>query len=124
MEVATGYAHPCEGRLIQLIVCSCQLRAGKNGYIEKDNNSLSPEDRLQLRVAQSIALVEEIRQWLDEVISTGTFKEVGRVYQQTYVDTFAKVAHCKLYTTKTPITAADLLNDQVLPYYAEHGLPV
>lgn len=54
----------------------------------------------------------------------GTFKGVGRVYQQTYVDTFAKVAHCKLYTTKTPITAADLLNDRVLPYYADHGLPV
>ena len=54
----------------------------------------------------------------------GTFKGVGRVYQQTYVDTYAKVAHCKLYTTKTPITAADLLNDQVLPFYAEHDLPV
>jgi transposase len=47
----------------------------------------------------------------------GTFKGVGRVYQQTYVDTYAKVAHCKLYTTKTPITAADLLNDRVLPFY-------
>ncbi|MCG8429318.1 MAG: IS481 family transposase [Chromatiales bacterium] len=54
----------------------------------------------------------------------GTFKGVGRVYQQTYVDTYAKVAHCKLYTTKTPITAADLLNDRVLPFYAEHDLPV
>ena len=54
----------------------------------------------------------------------GTFKGVGRVYQQTYVDTYAKTAHCKLYTTKTPITAADLLNDRVLPFYAEHELPV
>ncbi|WNZ54267.1 IS481 family transposase [Microbulbifer sp. MKSA007] len=54
----------------------------------------------------------------------GTFKGVGRVYQQTYVDTYAKVAHCKLYTTKTPITAADLLNDRVLPFYAMHDLPV
>ena len=54
----------------------------------------------------------------------GTFKGVGRVYQQTYVDTYAKVAHCKLYTTKTPITAADLLNDRVLPFYSEHDLPV
>lgn len=54
----------------------------------------------------------------------GTFKGVGRVYQQTYVDTYAKVAHCKLYTTKTPITAADLLNDRVLPFYAEQELPV
>lgn len=54
----------------------------------------------------------------------GTFKGVGRVYQQTYVDTYAKVAHCKLYTTKTPITAADLLNDRVLPFYASEELPV
>lgn len=54
----------------------------------------------------------------------GTFKGVGRVYQQTYVDTYAKVAHAKLYTTKTPITAADLLNDRVLPFYADHELPV
>lgn len=54
----------------------------------------------------------------------GTFKGVGRVYQQTYVDTYAKTAHCKLYTTKTPITAADLLNDRVLPFYASQELPV
>ncbi len=47
-----------------------------------------------------------------------------RVYQQTYVDTCCKVAHAKLYTTKTPITAADPLNDRVLPFYEEHDLPV
>ena len=45
----------------------------------------------------------------------GTLKGVGRIYQQTYVDTYAKVAQCKLYTTKTPITAADLLNDGYCP---------
>ena len=54
----------------------------------------------------------------------GTLKGVGRIYQQTYVDTYAKVAQCKLYTTKTPITAADLLNDRVLPFYEAHDLPV
>lgn len=54
----------------------------------------------------------------------GTLKGVGRIYQQTYVDTYAKVAFAKLYTTKTPITAADLLNDRVLPFYTEHGLPL
>lgn len=54
----------------------------------------------------------------------GTFKGVGRVYQQTYVDTYSRVAHCKLYTTKTPITAADLLNDRVLPFYASEELPL
>lgn len=54
----------------------------------------------------------------------GTLKGVGRVYQQTYIDTYSKVAHAKLYTTKTPITAADMLNDQVLPFYENHNLPV
>ena len=54
----------------------------------------------------------------------GNLKGVGRIYQQTYVDTYCKVAHCKLYTTKTPITAADLLNDKVLPFYESHQLPV
>jgi len=34
------------------------------------------------------------------------------------------VAHAKLYTSKTPITSADLLNDQVLPFMEEHDLPV
>ena len=54
----------------------------------------------------------------------GTLKGVGRVYQQTFVDTYAKVAFAKLYTTKTPITSADLLNDRVLPFYEEHNLPL
>ncbi|EOW7639078.1 integrase core domain-containing protein, partial [Salmonella enterica] len=48
----------------------------------------------------------------------------GRIYQQTFVDTYSKVAHCKLYVTKTPITAADLLNDRVLPFYESQGLPI
>ncbi len=54
----------------------------------------------------------------------GTFKGVGRVYQQTFVDTYSKIAHAKLYQTKTPITAADLLNDRVLPFYEQHKLPM
>lgn len=54
----------------------------------------------------------------------GTLKGVGRVYQQTYVDTYAKIAFAKLYTTKTPITAADMLNDKVLPFFENHELPV
>jgi transposase InsO family protein len=53
----------------------------------------------------------------------GTIKGVGRIYQQTFIDTYAKVADAKLYTEKTPITAADLLNDRVLPFYAAHGIP-
>jgi transposase InsO family protein len=54
----------------------------------------------------------------------GTLKGVGRIYQQAFVDTYAKVACAKLYTTKTPITSADLLNDRVLPLFQEHELPL
>ena len=48
----------------------------------------------------------------------------GRVYQQTFIDTYAKVAFAKLYDRKTPITAADLLNDRVIPFYEEQGIPL
>ena len=54
----------------------------------------------------------------------GTLKGVGRVYQQTFVDTYSKVAFAKLYTTKTPITSADILNDKVLPFFEQHQLPM
>lgn len=54
----------------------------------------------------------------------GNLKGVGRIYQQTFIDTYSKVVHCKLYTTKTPITAADLLNDRVLPFYESQRLPM
>ena len=54
----------------------------------------------------------------------GTLKGVGRIYQQTFVDTYSKVAMAKLYTMKTPITAADLLNDRVLPFFEEHSMGI
>ncbi|MEM8669349.1 MAG: IS481 family transposase [Planctomycetota bacterium] len=54
----------------------------------------------------------------------GTLKGVGRVYQQTFIDTYTRVAHAKLYTQKHAITAADLLNDRVLPFFEEHEIPL
>jgi hypothetical protein len=49
-------------------------------------------------------------------------KGVGRIYQQTFIDTYAKVVFAKLYDRKTPITAAEILNDRVLPFFEEHGI--
>src|SRR6266403_2120016 len=54
----------------------------------------------------------------------GTLKGVGRIYQQTFIDTYAKVAFAKLYDRKTPITAAELLNDRVIPFFDEHEIPL
>jgi transposase InsO family protein len=52
----------------------------------------------------------------------GTIKSVGRIYQQTFIDTYAKVAFAKLYDRKNALVAADTLNDRVLPFYEEHGV--
>ena len=47
---------------------------------------------------------------------------VGRVYQQTFIDTYTKLGFAKLYDRKTPITAADLLNDRVVPFFDQQDL--
>ena len=52
----------------------------------------------------------------------GTIKGVGRIYQQTFVDTYSKWAAAKLYTTKAPITGADLLNDRLLPFFSSMNM--
>jgi transposase InsO family protein len=54
----------------------------------------------------------------------GMLKGVGRIYQQTFVDTYSKVAAAKLYDRKTPLTAADLLNDRVIPFFDAQGIPL
>jgi hypothetical protein len=43
---------------------------------------------------------------------------VGRIHQQTAIDTYAKVAFAKLYDRKTPLTATDLMNDRVVCRFA------
>jgi Winged helix-turn helix len=52
----------------------------------------------------------------------GTIKSIGRIYQQTFIDTYAKVAFAKLYDRKNALVAADMLNDRVLPFYDEHDV--
>ena len=54
----------------------------------------------------------------------GTIKGIGRIYQQTFIDTYSKVAFAKLYTSKTALTAADLLNDRVVPWFEQQDVPL
>jgi len=54
----------------------------------------------------------------------GTIKSIGRIYQQTFVDTYTKVAICKLYDRKNALVAADTLNDRVIPFYDEQDVPL
>ena len=54
----------------------------------------------------------------------GTIKGVGRIYQQTFIDTYSRVAFAKLYDSKHAITSADILNDRVLPFFEEQQIPL
>jgi transposase len=54
----------------------------------------------------------------------GHLKGVGRIYQQTVIDTYSSVGFAKLYTAKVPVTAADILNDRVLPFFEDQNITV
>ena len=54
----------------------------------------------------------------------GTIKSVGRIYQETFLDTYTKVAFAKLYDRKNALVAADMLNDRVLPFFEEQKVPL
>ena len=51
-------------------------------------------------------------------------KGVGRIYQQTFVDTYSRIAFARLYVEKTAITAAHTLNETVLPWFEGQGVPL
>ena len=57
-----------------------------------------------------------------DTLYVGTLKGVGRVYQQTFLDTYTKVAQAKLYDRRNALVATDLLNDRVVPQFEEHGI--
>lgn len=52
----------------------------------------------------------------------GYIKGVGKIYQQTFIDTYTRVAFAKVYDRKNALVAADMLNDKVLPFYQEQGV--
>lgn len=54
----------------------------------------------------------------------GHFKGIGRVYLQAVVDTYCSLGFAKLYSSKEAITAADLLNDRVIPFYQDQQIAI
>jgi len=54
----------------------------------------------------------------------GTIKGIGRIYQQTFIDTYSKVAFAKLYDRKNALVAAEMLNDRIVPFFEEHQIPL
>ena len=54
----------------------------------------------------------------------GTLKGIGRLYMQAVIDTYSSFAFAKLYTTKIAITAADIMNDRVLPFFIKEDIVI
>lgn len=54
----------------------------------------------------------------------GNIKGVGRIYQQTFIDTYSRVAFAKVYDRKTALVAADILNDRILPFFEQQHIPL
>ena len=54
----------------------------------------------------------------------GTLKGVGRIYLQSVIDCFSRHAWGRLYTSKLPVTAIHVLNEDVLPFFDKHNVPV
>lgn len=51
----------------------------------------------------------------------GALKGVGRIYLQSVIDCFSRHAWGRLYTSKLPVTAVHVLNEDVLPFFDQHG---
>lgn len=54
----------------------------------------------------------------------GNMKGVGKIYQQTFIDTYSKVAFAKLYDRKNALVSAEILNDRVIPFFEKHAIPL
>lgn len=52
----------------------------------------------------------------------GYIKGVGKIFQQTFIDTYTRVAFAKVYDRKNALVAADMLNDKVVPFYQEQNI--
>ncbi len=52
----------------------------------------------------------------------GYIKGVGKIYRQTFINTYTRVAFAKVYDRKNALVAADMLNYKVFPFYREQDV--
>lgn len=95
-----------------IVYTEAQLQALETAKRERENN---PDE---IETQHPGYLISQ------DTFYVGYLKGVGRIYQQTVVDTYASVAFAKLYTSKVPVTAADILNDRVVPFFEEENIPI
>lgn len=94
-----------------LILTEAQLRALERSKDEKEAHGEIETEHPGYLVSQDTYYV-------------GTIKGVGRIYQQTVIDTYSKIAFAKVYDRKNALTAADMLNDKVIPWFEEEEVSI
>lgn len=139
--------HGAQRTADELLLCGVQVSSGGVRGVWSRHNLLSKHERL-LRLEETtrkkkLALTEaqirllerfspEFRErhietrFTGELVAVdtffvGTLKGVGKVYLQTVLDCFSRYAWARFYTSKLPVTAVHVLNEDVLPFFESHG---
>jgi transposase InsO family protein len=101
-------------------------RAAKEGIVYTEAQLSALEAAKRQRETDPEEIETEHSGYLlgQDTFYVGYLKGVGRIYQQTVIDTYSSVGFAKLYTAKVPVTAADILNDRVLPFFEDHHIPI
>lgn len=151
LEHSLAYpTHGCLRVAEELTLGGLQVSSGGVRGVWSRHNLLSRHERL-LRLEQAVSrekielkpeqirLLErfspEFRErhietgGVGELVAVDTFmvghlKGVGRVYLQSVIDCHSRYAWGRLYTSKLPLTAVHVLNEDVLPFFEQHGVPV
>jgi transposase InsO family protein len=107
-------------------LCALEEKAAKEGivYTEAQLAALEAAKRERESDPDEIETAHPGYLLSQDTFYVGYLKGVGRIYQQTVIDTYSSVGFAKVYTAKIPVTAADLLNDRVVPFFEEQSIPV
>ncbi len=146
-------AHPCHGpmRVAQeLMLQGIQVSSGGVRGVWQRHNLLTKHERLlrleKATAEQTFSLTDEQVCLLErfspefrerhieaphtgalvavDTFFVGVLKGVGRVYLQTAIDCHSRYAWGRLYASKLPLTAVQLLNNDVLPTFEQHGATI
>jgi len=100
-----------------------EAKSAQDNFILSETQIAALEKQQQIKQAEG-EIETEHPGYLgsQDTFYVGTLKGVGRIYQQTFIDTYSRVAVVKLYDQKNGLVAADLLNDRVVPFFDEQGI--
>ena len=146
-------AHPCHGpmRVAQeLMLQGVQVSSGGVRGVWQRHSLLTKHERLlrleKATAERQVSLSEEQIKLLErfspefrerhieaphtgalvavDTFFVGVLKGVGKVYLQTAIDCSSRYAWGRLYANKLPLTAVQLLNNDVLPSFETQGATV